>query len=92
MKFYVQTINKIPAPHGYENDSTATYYEIDLVDAQLDSDWQSSITLRVPAKAAKFYHIGQAFSLKLDEYETRKHTEEQAAYFAVREHYVVEEE
>jgi hypothetical protein len=56
MRFIVQSINKIP-------DVVKDYYEIDLVDDQMNSNWQSAITLRIEKKDVIHYRIGQVFNL-----------------------------
>jgi len=82
MKFYVQSITKVPSTLKTGNiEISEAYVEIDLVDAQLTSDWQSSITLRLPVKAANFYHIGQCFELKRNRFEYDKHHEAATEYF-----------
>lgn len=88
MRFGVQSITKILNEDG----KSISHYEIDLVDYQMSSDWQSSITLRVARQFVENYFVGQQFILALDEVCLEKHEENFKAYHDANHNYAFDTE
>lgn len=61
MRFNVQSITKVVDRNSHE--PRISHFEVDLVDDQMDSDFQSSITLRVEPRDIGNYYLGQLFQL-----------------------------
>lgn len=79
MKFVVQSINRITETS--ENSVAISHYEIDLVDLQMHSNWQSSITLRVDKEDVSMYYVGQNFNLSIDSEAEKNHSFRFEKYF-----------